>query len=62
MSLLTCVSYCQTSGLIQESLEWPADNTNAEPVTMAAADTLYEIMSVMIKKSLLGVLEIDSED
>ena len=29
---------------------------------MAAADTLYEIMSVMIKKSLLGVLEIDSED
>jgi hypothetical protein len=29
---------------------------------MAPADALYEIMSIMVKKSPLGVLEIDSED
>lgn len=36
----------------------PAYDTNAEHTTMAAADALYEIMSMMVKK---GSLSIDDE-
>lgn len=32
----------------------PAYDTNAEHTTMAAADTLYEIMSIMVKKGPLS--------
>ncbi|KAF2141395.1 uncharacterized protein K452DRAFT_251315 [Aplosporella prunicola CBS 121167] len=37
----------------------PAYDTNAEHTTMAAADTLYEIMTMMVKK---GPLTIEAED
>ncbi|KAK4926370.1 hypothetical protein LTR28_012139, partial [Elasticomyces elasticus] len=40
----------------------PAYDTNAELTTMAAADTLYEVMSLMVKKGPLSkMLEIDEE-
>ena len=39
----------------------PAYDTNAEHTTMAAADALYEIMSLMVKKGPLSKM-IDSED
>ena len=32
----------------------PAYDTNAEHTTMAAADTLYEVMSLMVKKGPLS--------
>ncbi len=32
----------------------PAYDTNAELTTMAAADALYEIMSIMVKKGPLS--------
>ncbi|KAK0638758.1 arginase family-domain-containing protein [Cercophora newfieldiana] len=37
----------------------PAYDTNAEHTTMAAADALYEIMSIMVKKGPLSVLDIE---
>ncbi|KAK4178347.1 arginase family-domain-containing protein [Triangularia setosa] len=37
----------------------PAYDTNAEHTTMAAADALFEIMSIMVKKGPLSVLDID---
>jgi agmatinase len=42
----------------------PAYDTNAEHTTMAAADALYEIMSVMVKRGPLSnmVDESESED
>ena len=33
----------------------PAYDTNAEHTTMAAADTLYEVMSMMVKKGPLSL-------
>ena len=33
----------------------PAYDTNAELTTMAAADTLYEVMTMMVKKGPLSV-------
>ena len=35
----------------------PAYDTNAELTTMAAADTLYEVMSLMVKDGPLSVAE-----
>lgn len=35
-------------------LHQPAYDTNAELTTMAAADALYEIMSIMVKKGSLS--------
>jgi len=32
----------------------PAYDTNAEHTTMAAADVLYEVMSIMVKKGPLS--------
>jgi agmatinase len=44
----------------------PAYDTNAEHTTMAAADALYEIMSLMVKKGPLSGMvkseEIEMED
>lgn len=41
----------------------PAYDTNAEHTTMAAADALYEIMSLMVKKGpLSGMVKQDDED
>jgi agmatinase len=37
------------------SLLQPAYDTNAEHTTMAAADALYEIMSIMVKKGPLSL-------
>lgn len=34
----------------------PAYDTNAEHTTMAAADALYEIMSLMVKRGPLSVM------
>ena len=34
----------------------PAYDTNAEHTTMAAADALYEIMSLMVKKGPLSLM------
>ena len=34
----------------------PAYDTNAELTTMAAADVLYEVMSIMVKKGPLSYL------
>ena len=39
----------------------PAYDTNAEHTTMAAADALYEIMSLMVKKGPLSKM-IEEED
>jgi agmatinase len=39
----------------------PAYDTNAEHTTMAAADALYEIMSLMVKKGPLSKM-IDSTE
>jgi len=39
----------------------PAYDTNAEHTTMAAADTLYEVMTLMVKKGPLSIVEKDSE-
>ena len=38
----------------------PAYDTNAEHTTMAAADALYEIMSLMVKKGPLSLM-VDNE-
>lgn len=38
----------------------PAYDTNAEHTTMAAADALYEIMSLMVKKGPLSLMVKDS--
>jgi agmatinase len=42
----------------------PAYDTNAEHTTMAAADALYEIMSLMVKKGPLSATidEADAKD
>ncbi|KAK0728570.1 arginase family-domain-containing protein [Lasiosphaeria miniovina] len=40
----------------------PAYDTNAELTTMAAADALYEIMSIMVKKGPLSGLEVEAGD
>ena len=38
----------------------PAYDTNAEHTTMAAADALYEVMSLMVKKGpLSGMMQSD---
>lgn len=39
----------------------PAYDTNAELTTMAAADALYEVMSLMVKKGPLSKM-IEEED
>ena len=39
----------------------PAYDTNAEHTTMAAADALYEVMSLMVKKGPLSKM-IEEED
>lgn len=39
----------------------PAYDTNAEHTTMAAADVLYEVMSIMVKKGPLSKM-IESND
>ena len=39
----------------------PAYDTNAEHTTMAAADALYEVMSLMVKKGPLSKM-IESEE
>jgi agmatinase len=40
----------------------PAYDTNAEHTTMAAADTLYEVMTLMVKKGPLSKLTVDDEE
>ncbi|KAH0553006.1 hypothetical protein GP486_006797 [Trichoglossum hirsutum] len=40
----------------------PAYDTNAEHTTMAAADTLYEVMSLMVKKGPLSNMVSDDQD
>jgi agmatinase len=35
----------------------PAYDTNAEHTTMAAADALFEIMSIMVKKGPLSIAD-----
>lgn len=40
----------------------PAYDTNAEHTTMAAADALYEIMSIMVKRGPLSLSVEDSEE
>jgi agmatinase len=41
----------------------PAYDTNAEHTTMAAADTLYEVMSLMVKKGPLSkMMEVDEKE
>lgn len=37
----------------------PAYDTNAELTTMAAADVLYEVMTLMVKKGPLSIAEDD---
>lgn len=37
-------------GILTRDNKQPAYDTNAEHTTMAAADALYEIMSIMVKK------------
>jgi len=39
----------------------PAYDTNAEHTTMAAADVLYEVMSIMVKKGPLSKMITDQE-
>lgn len=39
----------------------PAYDTNAELTTMAAADVLYEVMTLMVKKGPLSISE-DGDD
>lgn len=41
-------------GDVTNMSEQPAYDTNAEHTTMAAADVLYEIMSIMVKKGPLS--------
>lgn len=40
----------------QANKKQPAYDTNAELTTMAAADVLYEVMSIMVKKGPLSAL------
>ncbi|KAK7991424.1 agmatinase 1 [Apiospora saccharicola] len=40
----------------------PAYDTNAEHTTMAAADALYEVMSIMVKKGPLSLMMEDNDD
>jgi len=40
--------------LTRSRLIQPAYDTNAELTTMAAADVLYEVMSIMVKKGPLS--------
>lgn len=37
----------------------PAYDTNAEHTTMAAADVLYEVMTLMVKKGPMSIAEED---
>jgi agmatinase len=37
----------------------PAYDTNAELTTMAAADVLYEVMTLMVKKGPLSIADDD---
>jgi len=39
----------------------PAYDTNAEHTTMAAADVLYEVMSIMVKKGPLSKMIEENE-
>lgn len=39
----------------------PAYDTNAEHTTMAAADTLYEIMTMMVKKGPLSISSVGDD-
>lgn len=40
----------------------PAYDTNAEHTTMAAADVLYEVMTLMVKRGPLSVSETIKEE
>ena len=40
----------------------PAYDTNAEHTTMAAADILYEVMTLMVKKGPLSISEDDDTE
>jgi agmatinase len=40
----------------------PAYDTNAELTTMAAADAMYEIMSIMVKKGPLSLMDYDADE
>ena len=40
----------------------PAYDTNAEHTTMAAADALYEIMSIMVKMGPLSNMMVDESE
>jgi agmatinase len=40
----------------------PAYDTNAELTTMAAADVLYEVMTLMVKRGPLSVTDYDMEE
>ena len=40
----------------------PAYDTNAEHTTMAAADALYEVMSLMVKKGPLSNMMLKSDE
>jgi agmatinase len=44
---------------LSSSFLQPAYDTNAEHTTMAAADALYEIMSIMVKRGPLSLSEPD---
>lgn len=39
----------------------PAYDTNAEHTTMAAADALYEVMTIMVKRGPLSVSSIGDD-
>ena len=39
----------------------PAYDTNAELTTMAAADVLYEVMTMMVKKGPLSKMSLDTK-
>jgi len=40
----------------------PAYDTNAELTTMAAADTLYEVMTLMVKRGPLSIADEDDTE
>jgi agmatinase len=40
----------------------PAYDTNAELTTMAAADTLFEVMSLMVMEGPLSKKEVEAEE
>lgn len=55
---------CMWGGLLLTfvGLGQPAYDTNAELTTMAAADALYEIMSIMVKKGPLSAMEYEYDE